>query len=72
MSREFHSFSEFYPYYLAEHINRTCRRLHFVGTSLALLILVLSAFNAWVVLKGLETLDLRARRKFDEYRVGTD
>lgn len=32
MSREFRSFSEFYPYYLSEHSNRTCRRLHFVGT----------------------------------------
>lgn len=42
MSREFHSFSEFYPYYLAEHSNRTCRRLHFVGT-LALLLVALTA-----------------------------
>lgn len=32
MNREFRSFSEFYPYYLSEHSNRTCRRLHFVGT----------------------------------------
>lgn len=32
----FQSFSEFYPYYLAEHANRSCRRLHFVGSSGAL------------------------------------
>jgi hypothetical protein len=32
----FDSLAEFYPYYLSEHQNRTCRRLHFVGTSLAL------------------------------------
>ena len=32
----FHSFSEFYPFYLAEHSDRTCRRLHFVGTSLVI------------------------------------
>ncbi len=32
------SFAEFYPFYLSEHSNRTCRRLHFVGSSLALLI----------------------------------
>ncbi|MDX1670210.1 MAG: DUF962 domain-containing protein, partial [Limnobacter sp.] len=32
----FQSFDDFYPFYLAEHSNLTCRRLHFVGTSLAL------------------------------------
>jgi hypothetical protein len=34
--RSFKSFSEFYPFYLGEHSNRTCRRLHFVGSTLAL------------------------------------
>jgi hypothetical protein len=34
--RRFSGFREFYPYYLSEHENRTCRRLHFVGTSLVL------------------------------------
>ena len=33
------SFAEFYPYYLGEHSNRTCRRLHFVGSSLGLVCL---------------------------------
>lgn len=33
---EFTRFSDFYPYYLQEHSNRTCRRLHFVGTSLVI------------------------------------
>lgn len=36
MSPTFRSFAEFYPYYLEEHANRTCRRLHFVGTSLVI------------------------------------
>ena len=30
---QFRSFAEFYPYYLGEHSNPTCRRLHFVGKS---------------------------------------
>ena len=34
------SFAEFYPFYLGEHSNRTCRRLHFLGSSLALACLV--------------------------------
>jgi hypothetical protein len=38
--RSFKSFAEFYPFYLGEHSNRTCRRLHFVGSTLALLCLV--------------------------------
>lgn len=30
------SFAEFYPYYLQEHSNATCRRLHYVGSLLVL------------------------------------
>jgi hypothetical protein len=32
----YNSLSEFYPHYLSEHRNITCRRLHFVGSSLVL------------------------------------
>ena len=39
--KAFKSFSEFYPFYLTEHSNQTCRRLHFVGSSLALLCLAM-------------------------------
>ena len=35
------TFAEFYPVYLREHSNRTCRRLHFVGSTLALVFIVL-------------------------------
>ena len=35
----FSSFAEFYPYYLQEHSNATCRRLHYVGSLLVLCML---------------------------------
>lgn len=35
----FDSFAEFYPHYLQEHSNDTCRRLHYVGSLLVLVIL---------------------------------
>lgn len=42
---QFASFREFYPFYLSEHRDRTCRRLHFVGSSLVLLVLALVLFG---------------------------
>ncbi|HEY5636992.1 MAG TPA: DUF962 domain-containing protein [Burkholderiales bacterium] len=49
------SFRAFYPYYLSEHANRTCRRLHFVGTSLGVVFLLAALLtqNAWWLLAGL-------------------
>ena len=35
---KYKTLEEFYPFYLGEHSNRTCRRLHFVGSSLGLLV----------------------------------
>ncbi len=35
-NERFDSFRDFYPFYLGEHSNRTCRRLHFVGTALVI------------------------------------
>ena len=46
------SFSEFYPYYLSQHSDRSCRRLHFVGTSLViagLLAVLWTQAWAWLV-----------------------
>jgi len=45
MSEGFASFREFYPFYLGEHRNRVCRRLHFAGTSLALGFVVLAVMR---------------------------
>ena len=54
-AKRYASFAEFYPFYLSEHANRTCRRLHFVGTSLGLCFLVsaIVMLNAWWILAGL-------------------
>ena len=49
MERRFATFAEFYPFYLSEHANRTCRRLHFVGTSLSLgcIVAAFTTGNLW-------------------------
>lgn len=41
----FASFRDFYPYYLCEHSNRLCRRMHFVGSSLVLADVLLAIFS---------------------------
>jgi hypothetical protein len=47
----FSSFSEFYPYYLSEHANGTCRLLHFIGSCLVLtLIGVVAITQVFVML----------------------
>ena len=38
-SHQFESFAQFYPFYLSEHANLTCRRLHFAGSLCVLAIL---------------------------------
>ncbi len=48
MKQEYKSFEDFYPFYLSQHSDRTCRRLHFIGTLLAALQLIrtiLFSFN---------------------------
>jgi hypothetical protein len=37
MTTRYGTFREFYPFYLSEHRNPVCRRLHFVGSALVLL-----------------------------------
>ncbi|MEO5565121.1 MAG: DUF962 domain-containing protein [Luteimonas sp.] len=47
----FRTFDEFYPFYLGEHGNRTSRRLHFVGTSLSLVLVVAAVVSPlwWLI-----------------------
>jgi hypothetical protein len=40
MGGTYRSFAEFYPFYLGEHRNGTCRQLHFAGSTLVLLALL--------------------------------
>jgi hypothetical protein len=42
MEKRFKTLKEFYPYYLSEHQNYTCRVLHFVGTAMLFLIIALA------------------------------
>ena len=53
--RRFASFAEFYPFYHGEHANRTCRRLHFVGTTLVIACLATLALtrNPWWIAAAL-------------------
>ena len=49
------TFADFYPFYLSEHANRVSRRLHFVGTSIALALLVAALLTQvwWLILVAL-------------------
>lgn len=49
--KRFDRFADFYPYYLQEHRDSTCRCLHFIGTSLVILILTFAVLSAsWTLL----------------------
>ena len=41
MSQAYTSFRDFYPFNLGEHANPTCRRLHFVGSALIVVLVAL-------------------------------
>ncbi|HWP44281.1 MAG TPA: DUF962 domain-containing protein [Blastocatellia bacterium] len=57
MEKRFESFKEFYPFYLSEHSNRTCRRLHFIGSALVLVTLVYSILtSSWLALLALPVI----------------
>lgn len=50
--RRFGSFREFYPYYLSEHSDRNCRRMHFIGSwgVLGALAAAIWFANPWLLL----------------------
>ncbi|HVV96319.1 MAG TPA: DUF962 domain-containing protein [Rhodanobacteraceae bacterium] len=50
------SFRDFYPFYLSQHADRTCRRLHFAGSLLVIVAIVLAIARAnplWLLLAPL-------------------
>jgi len=57
MNKGYKTFAEFYPFYLSEHSDRTCRRLHFTGSALVL-VTVLYAISTqnWLALFALPFL----------------
>jgi hypothetical protein len=52
MPQPYTRFRDFYPYYLSEHADPTCRRLHFIGSSLVLgcLVAAIATRNPWWLL----------------------
>ncbi|MFB2771436.1 Mpo1-like protein [Pelatocladus sp. BLCC-F211] len=50
-AQKFNNFSEFYLFYLSQHTNRTCRRLHIIGLLLSLTVLIVVVATAqWAYL----------------------
>ena len=56
MTERFSSFGEFYPYYLSEHADPRCRRMHFVGTLLVIATAVAALFTQRLMLLWLMPL----------------
>jgi len=51
MAKEYENFSDFYPFYLSQHQNTTCRRLHFIGSCCVLLLMGYSFYHQfWTLL----------------------
>jgi hypothetical protein len=50
METRYRTFKEFYPFYLKEHSNSTCRRLHFAGSTIVLLLVALAMMSGELAL----------------------
>ncbi|MBA6327939.1 DUF962 domain-containing protein [Colwellia sp. MB02u-6] len=44
--KKYKNFKSFYPFYLSQHENIICRRLHFIGSSLIIITLTYVLINA--------------------------
>jgi len=45
MTRQYKTFKEFYPFYLSQHSNKTCRLLHVIGTTILLAITLTALYH---------------------------
>lgn len=53
-NNRYRTFREFYPFYLGEHANPVCRRLHFVGSAISLVLLgVALVLRTWPLLAAI-------------------
>ncbi len=43
--KKYKTLAEFYPFYLSQHENTVCRRLHFVGTTLLIFLMAYVCFT---------------------------
>ena len=49
-NKPFETFEEFFPFYMSQHADQSCRRLHFIGTSI---IVLMSLFEPSILVSGL-------------------
>ena len=40
MEKKYHTFTAFYPFYLSQHQNTVCRRLHYIASGIIVLLVV--------------------------------
>jgi hypothetical protein len=50
MPKKYTSFAEFYPFYLSQHQHTICRRLHFIGSLLIIMLIAFSLLTSHYIL----------------------
>ncbi len=51
VDKKYETFASFYSFYLSQHENNTCRRLHFIGSSLIIFMLAYILISTtWILL----------------------
>ena len=58
METKITSFKEFYPFYLSQHANKTCRLLHVIGTTVVMALTLTSMLYLNPILLILLRMDM--------------